>query len=269
MRQLTSIKLRSVWLLLLPLWMQGQQAFLYYLFLSNHQPVQLTEFSINCYNLIKEKKNSDLYALLWINTKTNITRDQLEAAVEGLSLDFGEIVHQKVINKSTIRYEDFVLYKMVFDIESSKERIIFRVDIYADDSGSLYIAAFDGWPVPRRPLSLFSFRYASTGHYYVFILFFLILLIQIVCLVFIIKFKPKRKWLYLVANCFGAPVGVKINWSTLYFVIIFGFNLPAAGFKIPDTLKDAYIIFLFLPIGLIILLDIYLTNKKSKKKYDT
>ena len=86
------------------------------------------------------------------------------------------------------------------------------------------------------------------------------------CILFYIRFKPKRKWFYIIISLIGAPIGVKINWSTLVYAISFGFNIPAVGWGIMKSSGKTFDIRIFFPLGLLFLIDLVIYNRLQRKK---
>lgn len=165
---------------------------------------------------------------------------------------FGRIDKIELL-KSQYTEQEGGIYSFIYLIETKGEKIEYSIHLKKTELG-IFIRGF-------------NFKITITTitplHIIVGTLFTVCIVIQLWCVIYFTRKKSlKRKWLYIISSFLGFPAGVGINWATGAFILRFGFNIPAVGISWPLNQPGVFIVSVFFPIGLVLL--IIENNKKAK-----
>lgn len=209
-------------------------------------PNSIDKFAEQFIGFVHEGKIDTCLSLVLTEMNTDNGRKFLQncySKINSLSLDSGKIINA---NKTTLLGRDgFTNYWIDYEYNTNNNFLYFKIGI-REQEGILAVTAFDG-TILKEPLSKtlsFTFQDKGIKHILFFCFFILVPVFILFTLVFAIKTKLNKKWLWIIGILLGFT-RFSINWATgqigfrlLSFSII-GFGFSRSGNVAPWILSFA------------------------------
>lgn len=186
----------------------------------------------SCLTLVLPEMNNDNGKQFLTNTYKNI---------QSFSIDSFSIINAQ--KTSMIGDNGFTNYGIDYEYKVGNNFLYFSIGI-REQYGKMTITAFDGRIIEDSLSKVHAFTLKDKGYLHYLFLFFAILipLFIIVTLIFVIKTKLPKKWLWIIGILFGF-IKFSINWTTgqvgfgLLNISILGAGFSKAGNMAPWILS--------------------------------
>lgn len=149
-----------------------------------------------------------------------------------------------------------------------KDKFLYFTFIIIEQKGKLSITAFDGRILANSLAENYAFTFKDKGflHYLFFFLAILIPIFIIVTLIFALKTKLTKKWLWIIGILLGF-IKFSLNWTTGQFMFnLINFSILGAGFTKSGNVSPWILSFSIPFVAIVFWIKRYKTKKDIAKE---